>query len=132
MEISKSLALAVYIRDELLQAGCEITHTFVDGRQNQQSPTSINIDFRKDNIEYRIVLFGDYALTIKVDCAITIDKLPDVKKLTEEDTIVVKDSKFVLCRHTYIESERYIDASNNTTFLITKPLVNDILKLSEI
>lgn len=132
MEISRSIAFAVYIRDELLQAGCEITSTFVDGSQSQQSPSSISIDFCKDNIEYEIVLFGDYALTIKVSCAIVIDKLPDAKKLTEKDSIVVKDSKFVLNRRAYIEVERYIAASDNTSFLITKSIVNDILKLGKI
>ena len=132
MEISRSLAFAVYLRDELLQAGCEIIHTFVDGSPSWQSPSSINIDFCKDNIEYGIVLFGDYALTIKVSCAIIIDKLPDAKKLTEEDSIVVKDSKFVLNRRAYIEAERYITVSDDTSFSITKPLVNDILKLGEI
>ena len=45
---------------------------------------------------------------------------------------VVEDSKFVLNRRTYIEAERYIAASDNTSFLITKSLVNDILKLSKI
>ena len=132
MEISKSLAFAVYVRDELLRAGCEITHTFVDGSQSQRSPSAINIDFCKDNVEYRMVLFGDYALTIKVNCAIVIDKLPDVKKLTENDSIVIKDSKYVLTRHTYIEAGHYIATSTDSSFLITKPLVSDILKLSEI
>jgi hypothetical protein len=130
MEISKVLALAVYVRDELLNAGCEITRTFADGKQ--LSPDSVSIDFCKDNIKYEIVLFGDYMLTVEVGCSIIIDKLPDVKKLTEEDTIVVRDSEFVLHRHTYIESARYTAAFNGSSFLITKPLVNDILKLSEI
>ena len=130
MEISKVLALAVYVRDELINAGCEITRTFVG--DSERTPSAINIDFCKDNINYEIVLFDDCKLTVEVYCAIIIDKLPDVKKLTEEDTIVVNDSKFVLHRHTYIETARYIAAFNNTSFSITKPLVNDILKLSEI
>lgn len=130
MEISRVLALAVYVRDELLNVGCEITRTFVDDRE--RSPTAINIDFCKDNIKYEIVLFGDDKLTVEVYCAIIIDKLPDVKKLTENDSIVIKDSKYVLTRHTYIEAERYIAASTDTEFLITKPMVKDILKLSEI
>lgn len=130
MEISKVLALAVYVRDELLNAGCKITRTFVN--DSERTPSAINIDFCKDNIKYEIVLFDDCKLTVEVYCAIIIDKLPDVKKLTEEDTIVVNDSKFVLHRHTYIETARYIAAFKNTSFTITKSLVNDILKLSEI